>query len=134
MITLYENCLDILYNNNTELVASVYTIPLYIILLSFYIVFTSVYNQWSVSNVMDSEDMKKKDQYGKILFNRLSEGSRKFQVLERVLPEYSPVNREEEQVTKLKQQIKQENEAVSRDPLVYCMYRNCSILKLQRYT
>ena len=67
---------------------------------------------------MNNEIMKMKDQYRKVLFDRLSEGRRKCQVLERVLPEYLPDNREEEQVMKLKQQIKQENEAVSRDTLI----------------
>ena len=64
---------------------------------------------------MNNEIMKMKDQYSTLLFDRLSEGRRKCQVLERVLPEYLPVNREEQQVMKLKQQIKQEKEAVSRD-------------------
>ena len=78
---------------------------------------------------MNNEIMKMKDQYRKVLFDRLSEGRRKCQVLERVLPKYIPDNREEEQVMKLKQQIKQENEAVSRDTLIY-IHRNSWILKL----
>ena len=91
-------------------------------MLFFCIVFTSVYDQWSVSNVMNSEDMKNKDQYCKVLLDCLSKDRRKCPVLERVLPaEYLPVNREEEQVMKLEQQIKHENQAVSRDPLIYCM-------------
>ena len=75
---------------------------------------------------MNNKIMEMKDPYYKVLFDCLSEGRRKWQVLERVLP----VHREEEHVKKLKQQIKQENEAVSRDTLVYCMYRNSWILKL----
>ena len=78
------------------------------------VVFSPTDNQWSVSNVMNSKDMKKKDQYSKLLFDRLSEGRRQYQMNgERVVPEESSITGGEEQIMKLKQRLEEEREEVS---------------------
>ena len=57
---------------------------------------------------MNSEDMKKKDQYSKLLFDRLSEGRRQYQAMEeRVVPEESSVTGGDEEIMKLKQQLEE---------------------------
>ena len=57
---------------------------------------------------MNSNDMKKKDQYSKLLFDRLSEGRRQYQVMEeRVVPEESSVTGGDEQIMKLKQELEE---------------------------
>ena len=75
------------------------------ICLIFCVVFSPADNQWSVSKMMNSEDMKQKEQYSKLLFNHLSEGRRQYQMMEeRVVPEESSVT----QIMKVKQQVKEE--------------------------
>ena len=80
----------------------------HVCLPSFCVVFSPANNQWSVGNVMNSEDMKKKDQYSKLLIGHLSECRRQYQVMEeRVVPEESSVNGGEEHIMKLKQQLEE---------------------------
>ena len=80
----------------------------HVCLLSFCVVFSPANNQWSVGNVMNSKDMKKKDQYCKLLYDHLSEGRRQYQVMEeRVVPEESSVTGGDEQIMKLKQQLEE---------------------------